>query len=203
MSFEYVAGFIDGEGYIGILTAGKYTYCKLDVTNTNEEIIKWLSETYGGTAHRVKRKTITLPNAKPSWLWNLQGKGLLPFLVGIQPYARVKKKHIDLAIKFLETKSSSCRIEMAKLNRRGLGKLNLADAPAKAVHPTPNIHATEVYLCAWCKSKGYHICPHSRVLQLYNPAIHKAGDRVLMQKGKRLVEAIVPELDADGRPIPP
>ena len=67
----------------------------------------------------------------------------------------------------------------------------------------PNGSTTEVYLCAWCRSKGYHICPHSRVLQLYNPAIHKAGDRVLMQKGKRLVEAIVPELDADGRPIPP
>ena len=44
---------------------------------------------------------------------------------------------------------------------------------------------------------------YSRVLQLYNPAIHKVGDRVLVQKGKRLVEAVVPELDADGHPVPP
>ena len=39
-------------------------------------------------------------------------------------------------------------------------------------------------------------------LPLYNPAVHKAGSRVLVKKGKALVEAVVPELDGDGRPIP-
>ncbi len=33
---------------------------------------------------------------------------------------------------------------------------------------------------------------------LYNPQIHRAGDRVMVQKGKRLIETIIPELDADG-----
>ena len=36
----------------------------------------------------------------------------------------------------------------------------------------------------------------------YNPkAKYKAGDKVLVAKGKRLVEVIVPELDGDGQPI--
>ena len=33
---------------------------------------------------------------------------------------------------------------------------------------------------------------------LYNPMIHRAGDRVMVQKGKRLIETVIPELDADG-----
>ena len=36
---------------------------------------------------------------------------------------------------------------------------------------------------------------------LYNPSIHKVGDRVLMPKGKRVVEATVPDVDADGAVI--
>lgn len=37
---------------------------------------------------------------------------------------------------------------------------------------------------------------------LYNPLNHKIGDRVLIQRGKRMVETVIPELDADGNPIP-
>ena len=39
-------------------------------------------------------------------------------------------------------------------------------------------------------------------LPLYNPAIHKAGDRVLMRVGKKLIPTVVPELDAEGKVIP-
>ncbi len=39
----------------------------------------------------------------------------------------------------------------------------------------------------------------SNILQIYNPLVHKVGDRVLMRQGKKLVQAIVPTLDADGR----
>ena len=42
----------------------------------------------------------------------------------------------------------------------------------------------------------------SERIPLYNPAIHKAGDHVLVRRGKQLVETIVPELDADGHTIP-
>lgn len=38
-------------------------------------------------------------------------------------------------------------------------------------------------------------------IPIYNPSLHKAGDRVLVRQGKKLVEQIVPELDADGQPI--
>lgn len=37
--------------------------------------------------------------------------------------------------------------------------------------------------------------------QLYDPLIHKAGDRVLVRKGRKLIETTVPEIDADGNVI--
>ena len=39
-------------------------------------------------------------------------------------------------------------------------------------------------------------------LPLYNPAIHGAGDRVLVRPGKKLIEITIPEIDADGRSMP-
>lgn len=38
--------------------------------------------------------------------------------------------------------------------------------------------------------------------QVYNPSVHKPGDRVLVKRGSRLVEAVVPQVDADGHIIP-
>jgi len=38
--------------------------------------------------------------------------------------------------------------------------------------------------------------------KLYNPTEHRVGDTVLIQQGKRQVTVTIPELDADGQPIP-
>jgi len=45
---------------------------------------------------------------------------------------------------------------------------------------------------------------NTRVVQpkLYNPMSHKIGDRVLVQRGKRFIETVIPEIDADGNIIP-
>lgn len=50
--------------------------------------------------------------------------------------------------------------------------------------------------------EGYNHKTDSQAIPVYNSAIHKAGDRVLVPRGKRLVETVIPELDADGQPIP-
>ena len=39
-------------------------------------------------------------------------------------------------------------------------------------------------------------------IPLYNPAIHRAGARVRIQRGKREVTITIPGLDAEGNPIP-
>ena len=37
---------------------------------------------------------------------------------------------------------------------------------------------------------------------LYNPSVHRPGDRVMVYRGKRLTEVVIPELDGSGQPIP-
>jgi hypothetical protein len=37
---------------------------------------------------------------------------------------------------------------------------------------------------------------------IYDPTVHKPGDKVLRRVGKKLVPCIVPRLDASGNPIP-
>ena len=61
--------------------------------------------------------------------------------------------------------------------------------------------ATICSVAQWNKLiRGYH---HevATSLPIYNPALHKPGAHVLIPKGKRLIEAVVPELDAEGNPI--
>lgn len=48
--------------------------------------------------------------------------------------------------------------------------------------------------------RRYNVIP--KVTPLYNPYRHKAGDQVMVRQGKRLVEAVIPNLDADGNVIP-
>ena len=37
---------------------------------------------------------------------------------------------------------------------------------------------------------------------LYNPVVHGPGDRVMVKYGNKLVETVIPELDAGGQPVP-
>ncbi len=39
-------------------------------------------------------------------------------------------------------------------------------------------------------------------IPLYNAMVHKAGDTVRVWRGKRLMTVTIPELDADGQPMP-
>ncbi len=44
--------------------------------------------------------------------------------------------------------------------------------------------------------------PNLPICDEYNFKQFKPGDKVLMRRGKRLIEAVIPELDAEGNPIP-
>ena len=39
-------------------------------------------------------------------------------------------------------------------------------------------------------------------IPLYNPAVHRAGDKVRVWQYGKLVVIVIPELDADGQPVP-
>ena len=53
------------------------------------------------------------------------------------------------------------------------------------------------------KSAQDPVRPEPTILTpFYNPSKHKIGDRVLVYQGKRLIETVIPEIDAKGNMIP-
>jgi len=96
LTASYLAGYIDGEGYLGIIpNCHKSSYtAKLKIASVDKEIIDWLKDSYGGSIWKRKFHN----NSKDAYNWTLEGKNLLPFLEKVRPYLKLKKKQADLLI---------------------------------------------------------------------------------------------------------
>lgn len=136
----YTAGFVDGEGYIGMVKrydkTGKepfYAVPIVKIANTDYEVLYLLKEEYGGYIgkERIDKKA---KNSKPSRMWELKNRKLVKiFLEKIFPYLIIKKERAKIVLSFIEEcgtwrqqygVSEEKRIEyywkMRELNRRGL-----------------------------------------------------------------------------------
>lgn len=105
LTAAYLAGFVDGEGYISLkrevhdYRGEKVIYftAVLKVANTNKEIIEWCKASFGGWIYtRIWKNG---ENRKTGYIWQLTGKNLEPFLVMIYPYLRIKKEQAKLVLK--------------------------------------------------------------------------------------------------------
>jgi hypothetical protein len=121
----YVAGIIDGEGWISIknrtIKNGNRNYAlKVGVGNTNEWLINWLKFSFGGSVCLKKK---WLVNQKQQWIWDLSTKQASEFLKLILPYLRLKKPQAELAISF-----QSRRKYRGNPNWKIKGKRRMSDA---------------------------------------------------------------------------
>lgn len=110
----YLAGMIDADGNIGIheqqqrnLTKLYYPY--VQVTNTNEDLMKWLKDTFGANYYaRSTGKNGLLYEEKgwkPVFAWRVTGKNATNLLSHILPYMVVKSERARLALQFVEIDS--------------------------------------------------------------------------------------------------
>src|SRR3990172_7553126 len=105
---SYITGFFDGEGCISVmkrLTRRPYgvywTYSiYVRIANTNFEVLEWMQSLCGGAIYDHTKK-IDRGNRQESRVWHLQGKNAQAFLEMIEPFSIVKRRQIDLALKFL------------------------------------------------------------------------------------------------------
>jgi hypothetical protein len=124
----YVAGLIDGKGYLkyrfGYLTKeheheGAETY--ITVSNTYKPILVYLVSTLDdGSIHRNPPKN---PKHKMVWFWKLGPQGTFALLHRIAPYLQIKREAANLLLKneALITKKGP-RTESEKIRLRRLGK---------------------------------------------------------------------------------
>jgi hypothetical protein len=133
----YVAGIIDGEGYIGcvIATFGQVSM-RVEVGSTSIELVNWLYNKFGGKICARKKKRAS--HHKDAYVWYMCGKKIKYFLEPLLPYLIIKSRHAKTAIKICEMigeihdskwkeisekdkiKKMILVDQMSKLNKRGV-----------------------------------------------------------------------------------
>lgn len=111
----YLAGIIDGEGYVGIMKMRKgnkskwcykndYAYVPvIKIAMIDKELITWLKESYGGNFETRKAR----PNARESYCWTARKSKVNDILQKVYPYLRVKKKHAEIIFKYQNTNNGA------------------------------------------------------------------------------------------------
>jgi len=112
---SWLAGFIDGEGYIGITFQRKKETKQsapspryhpfLIIVNTNKEVLLHIKELIGeGRLYTLNKG---LGKSKKSYQYKLTKMStLLEVLEGILPYLKIKKKQCELLINFIKRRKS-------------------------------------------------------------------------------------------------
>lgn len=101
----YLAGFIDGEGTIGMKRerrshskhgSGNYVPY-LSAANTDPQVVMWLQKVFGGGVR--KRATTVGGNAKPFvWAWSIGPRATVEACKVLLPFLRMKRPQAELLI---------------------------------------------------------------------------------------------------------
>lgn len=107
VDYAYLAGFLDGEGYIGIdSNPSRYTYrVHVEVTNTERWILEWYKLAFGGFIVCQKDSD---SKHKDCYRWHGYGRNAKEILETLLPYLKLKKWQSELALQYLKN-TTSCR----------------------------------------------------------------------------------------------
>jgi hypothetical protein len=101
----YMAGILDGEGWIGLCKINPnakrknpYYYIRIEVSNTHEALLYWLQETTG--VGFVKSREQHGLGKRQMFVWTIASKQAYQFLTDIIPYMIVKQKLAEICIDF-------------------------------------------------------------------------------------------------------
>lgn len=119
----YLAGIIDGEGYVGLSRKREptqrsgYSYRPvLSVSNTKRELLEWIAEvTQVGSICAMKK----MPRCKQSWVWQTWSQRASTILQQTIPYLIIKHRQARLVIGYAAVHG--------QVNRRGKFGLTLEE----------------------------------------------------------------------------
>lgn len=135
LTLAYLAGIVDGEGYIGI-KRGMRKDCvspifheRIQVRMINEEAIRLLTETLGGNYYR---ESMAQRRGRQLFCWQASDAHAAGVLLALLPYLRIKKGNAVAALALRDSKADP------RARRRG--------SPAKRVmEPAVIAHRQELY----------------------------------------------------------
>ena len=102
----YMAGFLDGEGYVAISKSKKITKWRsvgltltVAISQINPEPLLFIHQFFGGHLREEPAKK----NRRKSYTWLISSKAAYNFLLAVLPYLKVKKDEVKVGLKFQET----------------------------------------------------------------------------------------------------
>lgn len=96
VSLDYLAGFFDGEGTVGVYRLQTGFRLRCSVANTERVAVDVFHERYGGKIRsRHYRNDLKW---KPAWIWELDFRNAVVFLEEMLPYLIVKKLQAQIAL---------------------------------------------------------------------------------------------------------
>lgn len=92
-SIEYLAGFFDGEGSIGVYSSGERRtgYMSVRVIQKFPTALRHFQELFGGSLNQ---------NGRGYWAWQIYGTAAMGAMVALQPFLIEKKRQAELAIEY-------------------------------------------------------------------------------------------------------
>lgn len=98
ISYEYLAGFIDGEGHIGLSYNNKNSCAlRVNITNTNINILLDIQKEFGGKIRELKRQKL---HWKRGYYVYFNTKESMDVINKIAPFVRVKKRQVELVLEY-------------------------------------------------------------------------------------------------------
>ena len=97
----YLAGILDGEGYIGTIERNSPLAIapRIAVCNTNKGLVTWLSKTFGGKFYPMIRNT--RKNDKPCYQWIVFTlKDVLNVLKLVKSHLKFKRTQANLLVEY-------------------------------------------------------------------------------------------------------
>ena len=94
--------------------------------------------------------------------------------------------------------------ERQRKHRQGVTGVTEGVTVTPSVRPqllTPKLSVFDELKAKYGKDQGNYKPVKTQSIPMYNASVHKPGDRVLMYQGNRLVEIVIPRLDADMNPF--
>lgn len=144
----YIAGFLDGEGYISIARANRYAgriayRLVVGFTNRDLAVLEWIQGFLGGTIN-AKSRSDPLKHALAFELKSTCHPKNKELLLRVQPFIKIKRRQVEVALAFLRlgriqksmvargkawpifradpvdvAKREACKGELSTLNQRG------------------------------------------------------------------------------------
>jgi len=107
----YLAGIVDGEGYIGIKKNNSSKKSKspvfserLSIGMSERFILEMFKKQFGGKIYEKKCKSKKLNNNLTIYYWDITDKMASKVLTILAPFIRIKKKQLLLVLKLSKTK---------------------------------------------------------------------------------------------------